>query len=131
MIAREPPVASGGHLAGAREDRRPGSFLIDRRDLACTVDGHIPEIPEAKLNKNDLVREILNGVSRDRLQVAIGFIWADRHRRATGQGEDVPVSIDPKLVNDVEGFIATCSVRQLKLLRKIALGLEKDTSPLQ
>jgi hypothetical protein len=105
--------------------------LIDRRDLLRTVDGHIPEIPEAKLNKNDLVREILNGVPRDRLQVAIGFIWADRHRRATGQGEDVPVSIDPKRVNDVEGFIATCSARQLKLLRKIALGLEKDTSPLQ
>jgi hypothetical protein len=81
--------------------------------------------------KNCLVREILNGVPRDRLQAAIGFIWADRHRRATGQGEDAPVGIDPKLVNDVEGFMATCSVRQLKMLRKIALGLEKDTSPLQ
>jgi len=27
VIAREPPVASGGRLAGAREDRCPGFFL--------------------------------------------------------------------------------------------------------
>jgi hypothetical protein len=28
VIAREPPVASGGRLAGAREDRCPGFFLL-------------------------------------------------------------------------------------------------------
>ena len=63
---------------------------------------------------------------------AIGFIEAHRQSARTGvplpdeEAGDLPIVGDPAVVNDVEGFMATASVRQLKLLRKIALGLDQE-----
>jgi len=74
----------------------------------------------------DLAQEILSTVPRERLIAAIAFILAERHRRATGASDDAPVSLDMSVLNDVEGFMATATVRQLKLLRKIALGLDLE-----
>jgi hypothetical protein len=71
--------------------------------------------------KSDLAQEILRTVPRLRLIVAVGFILEARDRRATGETDGLVIEGDKV---DVEAFMATCTVRQLKMLRKIALGLE-------
>jgi hypothetical protein len=70
------------------------------------------------MKKRDLAQEILRTVPRPRLSAAIGFVLEARHRRVAGETGDFQVKVD------VEAFVATCTVRQLKLLRKLALGLE-------
>jgi hypothetical protein len=70
------------------------------------------------MKKSDLAQEILCTVPRPRLAAAVGFILEARHRRVAGETSVFQAKVD------VEAFVATCTVRQPKLLRKLALGLE-------
>src|SRR5262245_26353984 len=83
--------------------------------------------------KSALAREILDTVPRDRLVAAVGFILAHRQARAAGLPDlpdensgEAPILVDRMAMNDVETFLSTASARQLRLLRKIALGLEVE-----
>jgi hypothetical protein len=72
------------------------------------------------MKKSELAQDLLRTVPRPRLVAAIGSVLARRQRRAAQLPDDAMVSID---VN-VEAFLATCSARQLRMLREIALSLE-------
>jgi hypothetical protein len=76
------------------------------------------------MRKSDLAQEILRTVPEPRLIAAIGSILAQRQRRAAGLPDDALVEV--KEVN-VEEFVATCTKRQLRLLREIVLGLDLET----
>lgn len=78
----------------------------------------------SNLKHNKLVQEILDTVPKPRLVGAALFI--DQHRRKRSglqwygyklEGEDAE--------NILTDILATATIRQLKLLRKIALGLEE------
>src|SRR5262249_43655046 len=68
----------------------------------------------------NLVQEIIRTVPMPRLIAAVGAISARRQRRAAGLSDNTPVDVEVA----GEEFMATCSARQLRLLREIALGLD-------
>jgi hypothetical protein len=72
------------------------------------------------MKKTDLVVEILRTVPLPRLVAAVGAILDARHRRGTGATGEVAYDVN------VAAFMATCSARQLRLLRTLALGLEME-----
>jgi hypothetical protein len=72
------------------------------------------------MKKSEIAQELLRTVPRPRLIAAIGSVLARRQRRAAQLPDDTLMEVD---VN-VEAFVATCSVRQLRLLREIALSLD-------
>jgi hypothetical protein len=78
--------------------------------------------------RSDLIDEILRTVPRQRLMAAIAFI--EGHRQSVRTGVPMPDEASGaagwKVPVDVEAFMATSSVRQLRLLRKIALGLDEE-----
>jgi hypothetical protein len=67
-----------------------------------------------------LAVEIIGTVPPERLIGAIGSILEHRRQRARGFLPEGPHDLEV----DVGRFIQTCSMRQLKLLREIALDLE-------
>ena len=75
---------------------------------------------------------ILRDVPDPNLFAAIGLILRERHLRAHPEldPETFVWSPDPKEI-DVPGFIDESNIRQVKLLRDIALGLEMKKERIQ
>ena len=71
------------------------------------------------------VKDLLRSVSEPQLVTAIAMILAHRRRQAEGLPEDAVVVVD---VNDVRPaeFLATATVRQIKLLKVIAMELDPE-----
>jgi hypothetical protein len=68
--------------------------------------------------------EALTDVPTPNLIAAVGSVMAMRYRKANGLDEDSPVDFERAgLEVDVEEFLEESTVRQLKLLREIALGM--------
>ena len=72
------------------------------------------------MTRLDLIEKIIRTVPMPRLIMAIGAILARRKREAERLPEDARVELEV----DVTAFLSTCSKRQLRMLREIALGLE-------
>jgi len=70
------------------------------------------------MRKTDLRRELLRTVPRPQLVAAIALVLEQRHRRATGDAGAVEFDVN------AEAFVASATVRQLRLLREIALDLD-------
>jgi hypothetical protein len=71
------------------------------------------------------VEDLLRSVSEQQLTVAIAMILAHRRRQAEGLSEDAMVVVSGSDVRPAE-FLATATVRQLRLLKAIAMELEVD-----
>jgi hypothetical protein len=72
-----------------------------------------------EMRKSELLLEVL-ALPQERLIAAIGAVLARRKREAQGLPEDAGVDVEV----DAAAFLETCSARQLRMLREIALGLE-------
>jgi hypothetical protein len=73
-----------------------------------------------------LAAKIRREVGTVRLVAAIHTIMVDRGHLPPADVFHVPNPVDPW----IDGFMATCSTRQLKLLRQLALMVELHVEPL-
>jgi hypothetical protein len=82
-----------------------------------------------KRKREQLAAEILHAVPEPRLVAAVGFVLRERYLREHPE-ETATSDRGLELEVNVREFMKTCSLRQLRLLLEIALGLDESVERL-